>query len=118
MAFSPTPFDCNADNLFDVLSTHPAVLVHVDATWNGPFQTNRVKLEKLRNICCRRVHIVRMDVDDPRNRDLLARLKLLNVPFFSLYVDGELRATQTGMGDAKSLEKSLRAAEASIPWYW
>ena len=118
MATPSELFDGNEGQLFDLLSTHPAVLVHLDAPWNSPARENRLKVETLRDACCPDVHVVTMDIDVPKNGEFAANLGVLQIPFFAYYVDGEHLASEPGLGTGKAVLRRLQEAQASIPWYW
>jgi len=110
--------EITAEDLFEVVSTNPAVVIHFDAPWNSPSSETRRHLKVIRDQCCPKVHLVSMNIDDPKNWDLATKLKIVSVPVFSVHVDGELTGILRGFQAPPSLRQLLQQAEATIPWYW
>ena len=72
-----------------IASTTPT-LVDFYATWCGPCRTMHPILDRLSATLGNRVTILRYDIDDPQNAELVAEHNVRSVPTLVLYRAGEV----------------------------
>ncbi len=71
----------------DLIQSDTPVLVDFWATWCGPCKTMHPVLDDLKAELGERVRIVKIDVD--KNLDLAVQMKVMGVPTFALFRNGQ-----------------------------
>lgn len=96
---------------FDAL-VHDESLVLIDfhATWCGPCRAMEPVLDDLKAELGDRVRIVKIDVDV--NTDLAVEMKVMGVPTFMLYQNGQELWRQAGVLTREALKQVIEAAES------
>lgn len=94
---------------FDTLvNSDKLVLVDFHASWCGPCRAMEPMLDDLQKDLGDHVHIHKIDVDD--YTDLAVRLKVMGVPTFMLYRNGQELWRQPGVLTKEALKKVIEAA--------
>ena len=73
------------------------VLVDFYATWCGPCRTMHPILDRLAETLGNRVTILRYDIDDPQNAELVAEHSVRSVPTLVLYRAGRVAWRGSGV---------------------
>lgn len=81
------------------------VLVDFHATWCGPCKTMAPVLDALKSELGEGIRIVKIDVD--KNTDLAVRQKVMGVPTFILYKNGEEVWRDAGVQTKESLKNII-----------
>ncbi|MFN0013655.1 MAG: thioredoxin [Saprospiraceae bacterium] len=92
-----------------IVQSETPVLLDFHATWCGPCRAMSPVLDELQADLGERVRIVKIDVDE--QTDLAVRLRVLGVPTFMLYRNGEELWRQPGVLTKQSLRAIIEAAE-------
>lgn len=79
-----------------IASTTPT-LVDFYATWCGPCRTMHPILDRLAALLGNRVTILRYDIDDPQNAELVAEHSVRSVPTLVLYRAGQVAWRGSGV---------------------
>jgi thioredoxin 1 len=91
----------------ELINSETPILLDFFATWCGPCQAMTPILEDLKNDFGDRVRIVKIDVD--KNADLAAYMKVMGVPTFMLFKNGQELWRQPGMVTKDALKRVLEA---------
>jgi thioredoxin 1 len=92
----------------EIIQSDTPVLIDFWATWCGPCKAMMPVLEELKSELGDSVRILKIDVD--KNTDLAVRLKVMGVPTFMLYRNGEKRWSDAGVMTKETLKKAIQNA--------
>jgi len=87
------------------------VLIDFWATWCGPCKAMMPVLDELKAELGERVHIVTIDVD--QDTDLAVQMKVMGVPTFMLYRNGQELWRQPGVLTKAALKQVIEAHEGN-----
>lgn len=85
------------------------VLVDFWGTWCAPCRAMHPILDELETEMGERVRIVRIDVDE--HLDLAVRMKVMGVPMFVIFKNGQELWRDAGVLSKETLRKAIEAAE-------
>ncbi len=85
------------------------VLIDFWATWCGPCRAMAPVLDDLKADLGDRVRIVKIDVD--KNTDLAVEMKVMGVPTFMVYKNGQQIWQQAGVQTKEALKKIIESVE-------
>ncbi|HAR19112.1 MAG TPA: thioredoxin [Cytophagales bacterium] len=88
-----------------LINSQKPVLVDFSAEWCGPCKTMAPILEEEKKIVGEMATIVKLDVD--KNPTAAAAYKVQSVPTLMIFRNGQLKWRQSGVIQAKHLEKLL-----------
>ena len=88
-----------------LINSQKPVLVDFSAEWCGPCKTMAPILEEVKKIVGEMATIVKLDVD--KNPTAAAAYKVQSVPTLMIFRNGQLKWRQSGVIQAKHLEKLL-----------
>lgn len=91
-----------------IIGSGTLVLLDFHATWCGPCRAMEPVLADLKADLGDRIYIFKVDVDE--NTDLAVHLKVMGVPTFMLYRNGEELWRQPGVLTKEALKKVIEAA--------
>lgn len=91
----------------DLIKGKTPVLVDFFATWCGPCKMMHPVLEDLKKQMGDKVHILKLDVDAPANRDLAASHQIQSVPTLMVFKEGKMLWRQSGVATAAQLKEIL-----------
>jgi len=95
---------------FEELVNAPVpVLVDFWGTWCAPCRAMHPVLDQLEAEMGERVRIVRIDVDE--HLDLAVRMKVMGVPMFVVFKNGQELWRDAGVLSKETLRKAIEAAE-------
>lgn len=95
---------------FEELVNAPVpVLVDFWGTWCAPCRAMHPMLDELEAEMGERVRIVRIDVDE--NIDLAVHMKVMGVPMFVVFKNGQELWRDAGVLSKETLRKAIEAAE-------
>ena len=93
----------------EIIQSETPVLIDFWATWCGPCRAMAPVLEALKADLGDRVRILKIDVD--KNTDLAVEMKVMGVPTFMLYKNGERLWHEAGTFTQATLKKKIEDAE-------
>lgn len=79
-----------------VLAENPLVLVDFFATWCGPCRMLGPVLEEIQEEKATEALIVKIDVDNPQNKDVARQFGIRSIPTLILFKNGEPVRTSLG----------------------
>ena len=88
----------------DIIKSGQLILVDFYATWCGPCKTMHPILEQLKENLGESIRIIKIDVD--KNEAISAQYRIMSVPTFMLFKNGEAVWRQSGtirLNDLKNL---------------
>lgn len=92
------------ENFNDIIKSGQLILVDFYATWCGPCKTMHPILEQLKENLGDSIRIIKIDVD--KNEAISAQYRIMSVPTFMLFKNGEAVWRQSGtirLNDLKNL---------------
>ncbi len=104
------------ENFKDLIKGDKPVLVDFYATWCGPCKTMHPILDDLKKSVGESAHIVKLDIDNQTNKELVQEYNIRSVPTLMIFRRGEMLWRQSGIINADKLENLLiRYGELEIP---
>lgn len=94
-----------------LLHSPTPVLLDFWGTWCAPCIAMHPILDELEAEMGNRVRIVKIDVDE--HTDLAVRMKVMGVPMFMVYKNGQELWRDAGVLSKETLRKAIEAAEAA-----
>lgn len=92
-----------------LIQSDTPILIDFWATWCGPCRAMAPVLDELKAELGERVRIIKIDVD--QNIDLSVQMKVMGVPTFMLYKNGECLWHDAGSFTKTALKKKIEDAE-------
>ncbi len=99
------------NNFKQTISRTTPTLVDFYATWCGPCRTMHPILDRLAETLGNRVTILRYDIDDPQNAELVAEHSVRSVPTLVLYPAGRDAWRGSGVVSADHLADIIARIE-------
>ena len=99
------------DKFKEITAGTTPTLVDFYATWCGPFRTMHPILDRLSATLGDRVTILRYDIDDPQNAQLVADHNVRSVPTIVLYRAGRVVWRGSGVVSADHLADTIARIE-------
>ncbi len=93
----------------NLIQSEKPLLIDFWAPWCGPCKGMMPLLDELKAEMGDRVRIVKIDVD--QNTDLAVTMKVMGVPTFMVYKNGQQLWSQAGVLSKHELKKQLEKAE-------
>jgi thioredoxin 1 len=92
----------------ELIQSETPILIDFWATWCGPCKAMMPVLDALKADLGNKVRIVKIDVD--KNLDLAEQMKVLGVPMFMLYKNGQELWRDAGVKSKEQLKEVVLAA--------
>ncbi|MCC6410337.1 MAG: thioredoxin [Saprospiraceae bacterium] len=93
----------------NLIQSDKPLLIDFWAPWCGPCKAMMPLLDELKGEMGDRVRIVKIDVD--QNTDLAVAMKVMGVPTFMIYKNGQKLWSQAGVLSKHELKNQLEKAE-------
>lgn len=94
-------------NFNEIIERDALTLVDFYASWCGPCKMMHPILEELKKNIGDRATILKMDIDDMKNKPWVQRFNIASVPTLILFRKGEQLWRQSGVVSAFKLEKLI-----------
>lgn len=95
-------------SFFQILNSHPKVLIDFYATWCGPCKTLGPILEQVKDEMGEEVKIIKIDVD--KNQSLASKYQVRGVPTMILYKEGKQVWRQSGVVHKEAIIQTIKTA--------
>ena len=95
------------DKFNELIKGHTPVLVDYFATWCGPCKMMHPILEELKKQMGDQVHILKIDVDVPANRQSVYTYQVQSVPTLMLFKEGKMLWRQSGVLQTAQLKEII-----------
>lgn len=96
-------------SFFQLIDSDTPVLIDFFATWCGPCMAMAPVLDELKADLGDNIRIIKIDVD--KNIDLAAGMKVMGVPTFMLFRNGQELWRQPGVLTKEALKKVIESAQ-------
>ncbi len=100
----------------EIINGDKPVLVDFYATWCGPCRMMHPILDELKKSVGESAHIIKLDIDNKANEQLVQQFNVRSVPTLIIFHKGDMKWRQSGVVNAYKLETMLRQyGEEEIP---
>lgn len=94
----------------ELINGDTPVLVDFFATWCGPCKMMHPILEQLKASIGDKAHIIKIDIDQPANREIVAQYNISSVPTLIVFKRGNIAWRQSGVMQAQALKEIIEQA--------
>lgn len=95
------------DSFARLIDSDTPVLVDFFATWCGPCKMMHSVLSDLKEIFGDKIRIVKLDIDNPANGDIVRQMDVRSVPTLMLFRSGQLLWRESGAKEVATLQRII-----------